>query len=254
MARYFIQLAYKGTNYHGWQIQPNAITVQQVLNKCISTLLRQEINVVGCGRTDAGVHATYFVAHFEHTDAAIEEKNFINKINKILPKDIAVYSLTKVDAQTHSRFSATGRTYEYHVVTRKNPFLQESAYLSHVPLCFESMNKAAATLLNYTDFTSFSKLHTDVKTNNCKLTHAQWTLVGGKWIFTIKADRFLRNMVRAIVGTLFMVGRGKITIQEFVQIIEAKDRGQAGTSAPAHALYLVDVEYPRGLFGRSRFI
>ncbi len=253
MTRYFIELAYKGQNYHGWQIQPNALTVQQVLNECMSTILRQAINVVGCGRTDTGVHAAYYVAHFESEGIEIEEHSFYNKINKILPKDIAVYSLTKVGAQTHSRFSATGRTYEYHLLTQKNPFLQELAYQSHVSLDFKAMNEAAATLLHYTDFTSFSKLHTDVKTNNCQVTFAQWEFVGNKWIFTIKADRFLRNMVRAIVGTLLMVGRGKLNVQQFMQIIEAKDRGQAGTSAPAHALYLVNVEYPEELFRKTEF-
>lgn len=254
MTRYFIELAYNGKKYHGWQIQPNALTVQQVLNECMSTILRQEINVVGCGRTDTGVHASYYVAHFESEDGEVDEQYFCSKINKILPKDIAVYSLTKVDALTHSRFSAIGRTYQYHVLTQKNPFLQEFAYQSHVPLDFEAMNEAAATLLHYTDFTSFSKLHTDVKTNNCKVTYAQWEFVNDKWIFTIKADRFLRNMVRAIVGTLLMVGRGKITVQQFLQIIEAKDRGQAGTSAPAHALFLVDVAYPEELFSKSGFL
>ncbi len=247
--RYFLELAYNGKKYHGWQIQPNAISVQQVLNDCISKILREEINVVGCGRTDTGVHASYFVAHFDSDHISIDSNQFCHKINRFLPKDIAIYSLSKVDGETHSRFSAVSRTYEYHLVDIKNPFLQELAYQSHVSLDFDLMNQAASILFEYIDFTSFSKLHTDVKTNNCKITKAIWERVNdSKWVFTISADRFLRNMVRAIVGTLLEVGRGKMTMDEFRHIIEAKDRGLAGTSAPAHALYLVGVAYPDILF------
>ena len=248
MHRFFLELAYNGTKYHGWQIQPNAISVQEVLNDCLSKILREAINVVGCGRTDTGVHASYFVAHFDCENEEIDEHFFCHKMNRILPKDIAVYSLVKVYGETHSRFSAFSRTYEYHLVDQKNPFLQGFAYQSHVPLDFDVMNKAAETLFAYIDFTSFSKLHTEVKTNNCKVTKAVWEFKNGKWIFTISADRFLRNMVRAIVGTLLEVGRGKMTIADFAKVIEAKDRGVAGTSAPAHALYLVNVGYPKELF------
>ncbi|WP_075589986.1 tRNA pseudouridine(38-40) synthase TruA [Labilibacter marinus] len=248
MARFFIELSYNGKKYHGWQIQPNAITVQKVLNDSLSKILREEINVVGCGRTDTGVHATYFVAHFESEKQDIDELHFVHKMNRILPKDIAVYSLTLVDDETHTRFSATSRTYEYHIVDKKNPFLQEFAYQSHVPLDFNLMNEASRILFDYIDFTSFSKLHTDVKTNNCKITKAIWEFKNNKWVFTISADRFLRNMVRAIVGTLLEVGRGKMTLDQFKKVIEAKDRGVAGTSAPAHALYLINVTYPEELF------
>lgn len=250
MARFFLELAYNGKNYHGWQIQPNAISVQEVLNDGLSKILREKINVVGCGRTDAGVHASYFVAHFESEKEEIDGEYLCSKMNRFLPRDIAIYSLLKVDAETHSRFSAMSRTYEYHLVTQKNPFLQEFAYQSHVSLNFDRMNKAAELLFNYIDFTSFSKLHTEVKTNNCKITKAVWECKNGKWIFTISADRFLRNMVRAIVGTLLEVGRGKITLDQFAAVIESKDRGKAGTSAPAQALYLVDVGYPKALFER----
>ncbi len=246
--RYFLELAYNGKNYHGWQIQPNAISVQEKLNDCIGKILREEINIVGCGRTDTGVHATYFVAHFDSEKEDIDAQQFCYKINKFLPKDIVIYSLKKVDGEAHSRFSAISRTYEYHLVEQKNPFLQELAYQSHVLLDFELMNQAAEELFNYIDFTSFSKLHTDVKTNNCKIAFAKWEFKNDKWIFTIKADRFLRNMVRAIVGTLLEVGRGKMTIDQFKSTIEAKDRGDAGTSVPAHALYLIDVGYPEDIF------
>ncbi len=246
--RYFLELAYNGKDYHGWQIQPNAISVQEMLNDCIGKMLGEEINVVGCGRTDTGVHATYFVAHFETSRESIDGKQFCYKLNRFLPRDIAVFSLQKVAEDTHSRFSAINRTYEYHIVTQKNPFLQEFACLVSVPVDFDLMNKAAKELFNYIDFTSFSKLHTDVKTNNCTITKARWDYDGSKWIFTISADRFLRNMVRAIVGTLLEVGKGKLTIDGFKDIIVSKDRGVAGTSAPAQALYLVDIKYPEDIF------
>ncbi len=249
--RYFLELAYNGLNYHGWQIQPNAISVQEVLNSCIGKMLREEINVVGCGRTDTGVHASYFVAHFDSVHEDIDSNQFCYKLNRFLPKDIAVYSLKKVNDDLHSRFSAISRTYEYHLITKKSPFVFDYALLSSVELDFERMNEAAATLYDYIDFTSFSKLHTDVKTNNCKVTFAQWEFKNDKWIFTISADRFLRNMVRAIVGTLLEVGKGKLSIQGFKDIIEAKKRAKAGTSVPAHALFLIDVKYPDSDFSRS---
>ncbi len=251
--RYFLELAYNGKNYHGWQIQPNAVSVQEVLNDCIGKVLREKINIVGCGRTDTGVHASYFVAHFDSSHDEIDGQQFCHKLNRFIPRDIAVFSLTKVDEETHSRFSAVSRTYEYHLVEQKNPFLQELAYQSHVSLDFDLMNEAAQILFEYIDFTSFSKLHTDVKTNNCQIMYAQWEKKDDKWIFTIKADRFLRNMVRAIVGTLLEVGRAKMSLQQFRDIIEAKDRSLAGTSAPAHALYLVGVGYPEELFVKKQF-
>lgn len=211
-------------------------------------MLGQEINIVGCGRTDTGVHASYFVAHFESEKLPLGTEQFCYKLNRFLPRDIAVYSMTQVDEQTHSRFSAINRSYEYHLVTQKNPFLQESAYYLDKGIDFSKMNEAAQVLLDYTDFTSFSKLHTDVKTNNCKITKAIWEQKSDRWVFAISADRFLRNMVRAIVGTLLEVGQEKISLQRFCEIIEAKDRGLAGTSAPAHGLYLVGVDYPEALF------
>ncbi len=248
MTRYFLELAYNGLRYHGWQIQPNAITVQQVLNDCISKMLRENINVVGCGRTDTGVHASYFVAHFDCTNENLDCDRFCHKLNRFLPKDIAVFSLQKVESEVHSRFSAKSRTYEYHIITQKSPFIFDYALLIPYELDFQKMNEAAATLFDYVDFTSFSKLHTDVKTNNCKVSFAKWEWKTDKWVFTIKADRFLRNMVRAIVGTLIEVGEGKLTVDGFKKIIEQKDRSKAGTSAPAHALYLMDIKYPESDF------
>lgn len=251
MARYFMELAYNGKEYHGWQVQPNAISVQEVLDDSLSKILREKIHVVGCGRTDTGVHASYFVAHFESEKEEIEETPFCHKMNRFLSKDIVIYSLSRVKDDTHSRFTAISRTYEYHLVTIKNPFLQGVSYLAHTQLDFNAMNNAAQLLLDYNDFTSFSKLHTEVKTNLCMVTQAKWEYKKDGWIFTIKADRFLRNMVRAVVGTLFDVGRGKMSLDGFRSVIEAKDRSQAGTSAPAEALFLVDVAYPDVLFKRK---
>ncbi|WP_282036427.1 tRNA pseudouridine(38-40) synthase TruA [Saccharicrinis aurantiacus] len=254
MARFFIEMAYNGKNYHGWQVQPNAITVQEVMDDCLNKILREAVSIVGCGRTDTAVHASYFVAHFDSEKNEIDEQHFCYKMNRILPKDIAVYSITKVDNETHSRFTATSRRYEYHIADYKTPFNHEFSYLPYYKLDYDLMNEAAALLFNYIDFTSFSKLHTDAKTNNCKIYQAQWDKVGDKWIFSIKADRFLRNMVRAIVGTLLEVGRGKIGVKEFASIIEQKDRGKAGSSAPGNALFLVDVEYPDTLFKSKHLV
>jgi len=251
MPRYFVELAYNGQKYHGWQFQPNAISVQEVLDDALSRILREEIHVIGCGRTDTGVHSSYFVAHFESSKDEIEEFFFCHKLNRFLSKDIVIYSISKVKDDTHSRFTAISRTYEYHLITIKNPFLQGVSYLAHTQLDFNVMNKAALLLLNNKDFTSFSKLHTEVKTNNCNVTIAKWEYRNNCWIFTIKADRFLRNMVRAIVGTLLEVGRAKMSLDEFYSVIEAKDRSKAGTSAPAEALFLVDVAYPESLFKRT---
>lgn len=245
--RYFIWLSYNGTHYHGWQIQPNGVSVQEKLQKAISLLLREHADVVGAGRTDAGVHARTMVAHFDAEE--IENPTlFLNKLNGVLPNDIAVRDMKRVNPGAHARFDAVSRTYEYWVTPEKNPFHFEFAARVHSPLDFEAMNRAAAALLEYTDFTSFSKLHTDVKTNNCTITYAYWEKRGDLWVFTITANRFLRNMVRAIVGTLLKVGRGQLTEKDFRAIIEAKDRGKAGTSAYAHGLYLIDVTYPDTIF------
>lgn len=247
--RYFIYLAYDGTNYHGWQIQPNGITVQECLMKALYTFLRKDIEVVGAGRTDTGVHASLMVAHFDYEGETLNTEAVKEKLNRILPQDIAVYQVRQVKADAHARFDATARTYKYYISTRKSPFNRHYSYRLPDTLDFHKMNEAARALSEYVDFTSFSKLHTDVKTNNCKVSHAAWTKEDEhNWVFTIRADRFLRNMVRAIVGTLLEVGRGKITVEDFRKIIEQKDRCKAGTSAPAHALFLVNVEYHEEIF------
>lgn len=248
MNRYFIELAYDGTNYHGWQIQPNGSSVQETLMKALATFLRQEVEVVGAGRTDAGVHARRMMAHFD-IDRELDGAQVTDKLNRLLPPDISVYRVVPVKPDAHVRFDATYRKYQYHVTTCKDPFSRQYAWRLFHPLDFEKMNEAARTLFDYTDFTSFSKLHTDVKTNNCRIMHAEWTQVSDtEWVFTIQADRFLRNMVRAVVGTLVEVGRGKLSIDGFRRVIEQKDRCSAGSSVPGHALFLVDVGYPEELF------
>lgn len=249
MQRYFIYLAYEGTNYHGWQIQPNGITVQECLMKALSTYLRTDIEVVGAGRTDTGVHASLMVAHFDYEGELPDLKLLTDKLNRLLPTDISVYGVCRVIPEAHARFDATWRTYKYYITTVKYPFNRHLKYKIYGTLDFETMNRAATVLFDYTDFTSFSKLHTDVKTNNCKVMHAEWTQTDEyNWVFTIKADRFLRNMVRAIVGTLLEVGKGKLTTDGFCRIIEDKNRGVAGTSVPGQALFLVDIGYPEEIF------
>ena len=248
MQRYFIYLAYDGTNYHGWQIQPNGSSVQECLMKALSTFLRREVEVIGAGRTDAGVHASLMVAHFDNEEE-LDTLIVTDKLNRLLPPDISVFKVCRVKKDAHARFDATARTYKYYVTTTKYPFNRQYRCRVYGTLDFELMNRAAATLFDYSDFTSFSKLHTDVKTNFCRIMHAEWTQVDDTtWVFTIQADRFLRNMGRAIVGTLLEVGRGKLTVEGFRQIIEQQDRCKAGTSAPGNALFLVSVEYPRHLF------
>lgn len=248
--RYFIYLAYDGTNYHGWQIQPNGISVQECLMKALATFLRKDIEVIGAGRTDAGVHASLMVAHFDYDGEQLDGVQVTEKLNRILPPDISVYKVCPVKPGAHARFDATARTYKYYVTTCKYPFNRQYRCRLQGTLDFERMNEAARTLFDYTDFTSFSKLHTDVKTNNCTVTHAEWIQEDEHtWVFTIRADRFLRNMVRAIVGTLFEVGRGKMDVDGFRRVIEQKDRGKAGTSAPGNALFLVNVEYPEDMIG-----
>lgn len=245
--RFFIYLSYDGARYHGWQIQPNGISVQEVLGKALSTLLREPIEVTGAGRTDAGVNASMMVAHFD-CQQTTDNGQLTYRLNKLLPSDIAVQKIVPVTPDAHARFSATSRTYHYYIITAKTPF-EPYAYRFPQPLDFDKMNEAAQTLFDYTDFTSFSKLHTDVKTNNCRIMFAQWEQVSPiKWQFTITADRFLRNMVRAIVGTLLDVGRGVLTIEQFREIIEKKDRCSAGTSVPGNALFLADITYPDNLF------
>lgn len=242
--RYFLRFAYKGTNYHGWQEQPNDVSVQSVLTEALSRILRSPVELVGAGRTDAGVHASCMYAHFDLDCPIADAKLVLNKLNSILPPDIACYELFQVEDDKHARFSAKSRTYNYFVDTKKSPFTDEFAARFTFPLNFEKMNEAAKCLFQYTDFTSFSKVHTDVKTNDCTIYEAHWDDKGnGQWVFTIKANRFLRNMVRAVVGTLLEVGKEKITVEQFCEIIEKKDRCSAGTSVPAKGLFLVDVEY-----------
>jgi tRNA pseudouridine38-40 synthase len=242
--RYFVKLSYNGKAYCGWQIQPNGITVQEVLNQKLSIILRETINLVGAGRTDTGVHAEFFMAHFDLSYSIADKDLIVNGLNKMLPYDIAIYEIFEVDKDFHARFSATARTYEYRIIQHKNPFLIDFAWYNRQALNIEKMNLAAEILFQYTDFTSFSKLGTQVATNNCKIMLAEWSFKGNILIFKIKADRFLRNMVRAIVGTLIEVGREKISIEEFRQIIEKKDRCSAGFSAPAQGLFLTHIEYP----------
>ena len=246
--RFFIYLSYKGTAYHGWQIQPNGISVQEVLTKVLSTFLRTETEITGAGRTDTGVHARLMVAHFDVEGELPAELNLANKLNTMLPRDISIQKIVEVQPDAHARFDAISRCYEYRIVTEKDVFKTELATRLSDKLDFEAMNQAAAILSEYRDFTSFSKLHTDVKTNNCVISRAEWTNRDGEWVFTIEADRFLRNMVRAIVGTLFEVGRHRMSVDEFRAVIETKNRCKAGVSVPAHGLYLVDIEYPESIF------
>jgi len=242
--RYFLEIAYDGTNYHGWQIQDNANTVQEELNKAIAILSGlKKINSMGCGRTDSGVHASEFFLHFD-VDDKLDEERFSYKLNQLLPTDIAVKRMFGVHAEAHTRFDATSRTYEYHIHQLKNPFLGNRSYFFKRSLDLHLMNKAAQLLLNYNDFSSFSKSGTDTSTNNCIIKIANWHSRDDQLIFTIKADRFLRNMVRAITGTMLEVGEGKLGIKDLAEIIEQKDRSAAGGSVPAHGLYLTKIEYP----------
>lgn len=248
MTRYFVHFSYDGAAYHGWQMQPNARTVQQELERALSLYMRSEITVVGAGRTDSGVNAVSMVAHTDlpsDTDTA----QLVYKLNRILPPDIVVNDVRRVRNDAHARFDATSRRYAYYVTTGKSPFTRR--YTCRVPadIDFVSMNAAAETLYEFTDFTSFSKLHTDVKTNNCRITHAGWRrLSENVWVFEIEADRFLRNMVRAIVGTLLLVGRKKLSVEEFRAIIEKRERCAAGDSAPGEALFLMEVKYPEEIY------
>lgn len=250
MQRYFVYLAYDGTHYHGWQIQPNGISVQECLQKALTTILRIPIAVTGAGRTDTGVHARMMIAHFdfeyhEVPEQLVDSAWLTDKLNRLLPPDISVYKVMPVKPEAHARFDALSRTYHYYVHVGKSPFLRAYSCRLYKTLDFEKMNEAAQTLFDYIDFTSFSKVNTDTKTNNCKIMKAEWVqLSPEQWRFEIKADRFLRNMVRAIVGTLVEVGRGKLTIQGFRDVIEGKNRCCAGESMPGNALFLVDVEYP----------
>lgn len=245
--RYFIELAYNGTDYHGWQIQPNAITVQECLDKALSVYFRQPVATLGCGRTDSGVHAHQFFAHFDlHIDLLKrpEPDRCVAGINSLLPYQIAVKRIFEVHAEAHARFDATARAYQYHVHFHKDPFKLDRSWLFKGQLDVEAMNAAASRLLAYTDFSCFSKSHTQTFTNNCKVSAAYFEWQADGLVFTIRADRFLRNMVRAVVGTLVRVGKHEIELEQFEAIIASKDRSNAGQSVPACGLYLVNVVYP----------
>ena len=240
--RYFIKLAYNGTNYHGWQSQPNAPSVQETLNKAFSVILNSEINLMGAGRTDTGVHAREMYAHFDF-ESPFDPKSTVHKLNSYLPKDIVVFEIIPVHNEAHARFDATKRTYEYHINTFKDAFLLDKSWYFHQKLDLDLMNQAAKSLLIYTDFQCFSKVNTDVNTFDCTIFEAHWKQVNEQLVFTISANRFLRNMVRAIVGTLVYVGLHKITLEDFNNIIASKNRSEAGFSVPAHGLYLTKIDY-----------
>ncbi len=245
--RYFIILAYKGTPFCGWQTQPNGISVQETLEDALSLLLQEKIRLAGAGRTDTGVHASFYAAHFDSEKENLHvDKTLIYKINQLIPKEIAIYRIVPVAPDANARFDATSRTYHYRISTRKNPFTIDLAYHFYRPLDLEKMNEAAAIFLMYEDFTSFSKLHGNAKTNICHVSEAYWIKddQNREICFVITANRFLRNMVRAIVGTLMEVGLGKIAPEEIHRIIQTKDRGAAGTSVPPQGLYLSDIRYP----------
>lgn len=240
-----MKLAYRGANFHGWQSQPNAVSVQSTIEDALTTIVRTPIKITGAGRTDTGVNARMMIAHFDVEQPLPSPDGLVKALNSLVGKDITIYSIDQVHDDAHARFDATSRTYHYYIHTEKSPFLYPLSWQAPVNLNFERMNKAAEILLKIDDFTSFAKLHTDVKTNICNVTYAKWEQINeNQWMFVITADRFLRNMVRAVVGTLVDVGRGKITLQQFMDIISAKDRCAAGTSMPAHALFLWDVTYP----------
>lgn len=244
MPRYFLHLAYNGADYHGWQSQPNAVTVQETVEKALSRVLRRQVAIVGAGRTDTGVNARSMYAHFDVDNEIADPQRLISALNSLVGRDIAIYGIRRVADDAHARFDAVARTYKYFVTTRKSPFDYRFAWNPPYRLDVDAMNAAAARLADYIDFTSFSKLHTDVATNNCRIYEARWTAESDRLTFTIKADRFLRNMVRAIVGTLVDVGRGKTSVDEFCRIIECKDRCAAGASVPGNALFLWQVDYP----------
>jgi tRNA pseudouridine38-40 synthase len=241
--RFFIELSYNGKAYHGWQNQPNAISVQEVLEKGLSTILKSNIAIVGAGRTDAGVHAAQMFAHFDF-DSAINSENLVYKLNSYLPKDIAIHNIFEVNPEAHARFDALSRTYHYKVSISKNVFNYDFAYQVKLPLDVEKMNDACKILLEYKDFQCFSKSNTDVKTYHCDIKEAFWRQDSEGLIFVITANRFLRNMVRAVVGTMVNIGLGKLKPEDLHQIIASKDRGKAGFSVPAHGLYLVEIIYP----------
>jgi tRNA pseudouridine38-40 synthase len=247
--RYFIFISFKGTSYHGWQIQPNSVTVQKILDEALCVVLNEKISTLGAGRTDAGVHASFFCAHFDSISPdLLILKNLIFRLNQYLPVDISVNSLKKVVPDANARYSAVSRTYKYYISIIKDPFFDPSSWYLYGKIDVAEMNEACRILFNHSDFTSFSRLHSGAKSNICKIYDAGWEESDNRLVFTIKADRFLRNMVRAIVGTMVEIGSGKMDLKEFEKIILAKDRCKAGKSAPAKGLFLMDIEYPEEIF------
>ncbi|MCX6231098.1 MAG: tRNA pseudouridine(38-40) synthase TruA [Bacteroidetes bacterium] len=250
MSRYFLHFAYNGKNYHGWQLQDNAPTIQAVLNKNLSLFFRTEIELCGAGRTDTGVHAKDYYAHFDlHTPLNNDDiPLLVHKLNGFLNEDIVIYNIIPVKDHAHARFDAISRTYNYYISFKKDIFNFDNCYTIYGSLNIDLMNEAASLLMDYTDFSSFSKSNTQTKTNNCKIYSAFWLHEEDKLIFSITADRFLRNMVRAIVGTLLEIGFNKISLDDFKQIIESKNRSEAGWSVPAKALFLTEIKYPDNIF------
>ena len=249
--RYFLRFAYDGTAFHGSQRQPNGVTVQETMEQALAMIFREPIPLTFAGRTDAGVHAREMYAHFDISEEAMrrEAERLVFRLNGILPDSIAIFDIYPVTDDAHARFSAVRRTYEYHIVDHKDPFLCQQATRVRPGLDFDAMNEAAQLLIGKQDFASFCRTNTDVKTTICDLTHAEWKQLGnGHAVFTIAADRFLRNMVRAVVGTLFEVGRGKMTKEQFAEVITQHNRCAAGDSAPAEGLFLVQIDYPQELF------
>jgi tRNA pseudouridine38-40 synthase len=249
LSRYFIFISFKGTSYHGWQIQPNSVTVQSTIDESLSLILGEKVRTTGAGRTDTGVHALVFCAHFDSSKEALhKDESLIYRLNRFLPRDISVSAIRQVIPEASARFSARSRTYKYYICRRKDPFTDDSGWLFQGTLDIDQMNMASARLQNYSDFRSFSRLHSDNKTSICRIYNAGWKQYGDKLVFTIRADRFLRNMVRAIVGTMIEVGQLKMSLDEFGEVILSKDRSLAGPSAPAKGLFLTEIEYPDEIF------
>jgi tRNA pseudouridine38-40 synthase len=245
--RYILALAYNGKNYHGWQQQPNAPTIQAEIKKALKTILRHKICLFGAGRTDTGVHAAFYVAHFDTKNKIPDKQKFIHSLNALLPDDIAIYDVLDADETFNSRFDAVERTYKYFISKTKNPFFSDFQYNYRFDLDLKKMNAACKILKEYENFKSFEKLHSNAKTSICHITDAYWTDLPNQMVFTISADRFLRNMVRSIVGTMIDIGRNKISIDDFRKIIEKQDRNAAGTSAKAEGLFLTNIRYPQPL-------